>query len=202
MNLKKITKQILIVILAVIVIILTSCNGNSSSDSNSNSDSDNGEKADNKNSEVTITLPNSYFEGKTEEEIISEAKAQNITAVKNEDGSYNYTMPKSVHEKLLADMKKSIDENIQTVIDSDENSFTKITYNDDMTKLTFYVTSQVDYEANLTNDFAVFGITLSPLLYQQFNGVKEENIKLNTEIIDGTINKVFKTGVFPDDTNT
>ena len=169
-----------IAILIAFVIILSSCGISAGS------------------STVTITLPATLFEGQSESDIIEEAKSKDIIAVKNNDGSYDYTMPKSTHEKLLKDFKKSIDDSIEDIVNGDTfTSYIDIKYNNDVTKFSLYV-NQDEFENNLFARFAVFGLSIMALFYQSFNGVKSDDLKVNYELINNDTDIVYDTFIYPD----
>lgn len=131
---------------------------------------------------VEITLPASYFSD-SEEEVTQQSLEEKIKdedgikSVKlNDDGSVTYKMTKNKQKEMLADMKKSVDESLQSLVDDESMSFVSIEYNDDMTKFDCVITNK---EPNLTESFAVLTLYLSGAYYNMFAGNEDADVKVN-----------------------
>lgn len=149
--------------------------------------------------DVEITLPASFFEGQTEEEIKAEATADGVKDVKvNEDGSVYYKMSRSTHKKMMKEMESGILESIDELVNSgDYTAFKAISYNKDFTEFDV----KVDLEA-YENSFDVFGIfvlVFSGSFYNAFDGKSTDDLKITINIIDDATNELYNTSVFPDD---
>lgn len=149
--------------------------------------------------DVEITLPASFFEGQTEEEIKAEATADGVKDVKvNEDGSVYYKMSKSTHKKMMKEMESGILESIDELVNSEDyTAFKAISYNKDFTEFDV----KVDLEA-YENSFDVFGIftlVFSGTFYNAFDGKSTDDLKITINIIDEATNELINTSVFPDD---
>lgn len=70
---------------------------------------------------VEITIPASYFEGKTEEEVEEAAKAQGAASVKKlEDGSYQYEMAASAQRRLVSEMRLNLLDSVSELAGGEE----------------------------------------------------------------------------------
>ncbi len=93
--------------------------------------------------DVTITLPNSFFEslGTTAEEAVNNQKESgaNFKNVKlNDDQSVEVTMSKSDYKKMMDDLATNIKNSVQEIVDNKEEftSITSIDYNKDFSEFT------------------------------------------------------------------
>ncbi len=146
---------------------------------------------------VEVTIPASLLgEDANLDAAIEEAKAEGAAAViTNEDGGLTYHMTKAVHKKLLAQLRSSVKEYIESLkADEATPSIQDITTNDDMTKMTMTVDREA-YE-NSMDGFAVLGLVTLSAYYQAFNGVEDYKMTLTTK--DEETGKVLSTTVYPD----
>ena len=148
---------------------------------------------------VELTLPPGLFEGLTEEEIVASAKEEGIKEVKvNEDGSVYYKMSKKEHSKMLEEMKAGIDESIKEIANGEDYpSIKKVTYNQDLTEFNLTVAREA-YDKG-QESFAVYGLILSGMYYNIFNGVAEDDVKIKFNFIDEATNEIYETSIFPDE---
>lgn len=148
---------------------------------------------------VELTLPAGFFEGKSEDEIIKAAKDEGIKEVKvNEDGSVYYKMSKKHHKKMLEEMKEGIDETINEISNGEDYpSIKEVTYNQDLTEFNLKVEREA-YDQGLES-FAIYGLILSGMYYNIFNGVAEDDVEIKFNFIDEATNKVYDTSIYPDD---
>ncbi|MEG0404494.1 MAG: hypothetical protein RR571_08930 [Anaerorhabdus sp.] len=142
--------------------------------------------------DVTIHLPASMFEDMTSEEIETAAKDNGISSVViNEDGSVDYTMSKSVHNKLMKEMKDGFVEQIGEMLSNKEEypSFEEITYNDEFTEFTIVCTSK---ELNMTENMSSLLLMLSGAMYQSMNAVPSDQIKVIVNYKDKETDEIFQ----------
>lgn len=148
---------------------------------------------------VEVTLPASFFEDSTEEEIIAKAKEQGITeAIVNEDGSVTYKMSKSKHKELMKEMKDSVESTIDEIVNSgDYTSIKEISYNKDFTEFDVKVNRQ-QYE-NGFDGFAILGLVIGSAYYSAFDGKSGEDLQILFNMIDETTGEIYDTAIYPDE---
>ena len=148
---------------------------------------------------VDVTLPASFFEDSTEEEIIAEAKEQGIKeAVVNEDGSVTYTMSKSKHEEMMKEMEDSVVSTIDEIVNSgDYTSIKEISYNKDFTEFDVKVNRQ-QYEEGF-DGFAIIGLVMVSTYYSAFEGNSGEDSQTIFNMVDETTGEIYDTAIYPDD---
>lgn len=147
---------------------------------------------------MEITLPASFIESEDIEQEIEEAKAEGVTDVRvNADGSITYVMPKAVHEQKMKELR---DELVQALGElkggQTFSSIKDITYNDKFSEFTLIV-DKAAYEGSF-DGFAVFGLGIQGMLYQAFDGVPTDKVKVTINVEDQQTGEVFDTVVFPD----
>lgn len=143
---------------------------------------------------VEITLPASFFEGSSQDEIMASANEDGIKDVTvNSDGSVTYKMSKSKHKELLAEYKKSIDDMISGMLDGPDKvaSFTDIKYNDNISELNVYV-DKAKY--NEMDSMSVLAFYMSGLYYQALNGTDSSDLEVVVNFIDKDTDEVFQSG--------
>lgn len=127
--------------------------------------------------DVNITVPAEYVDGATQEELDASAAEIGYKVVLNEDGSATYTMTKSQHRKLMAEMSNSINESLAEMVGSEDYpNITDISANSDFTEFT--VTTK-NTEPDLAESFAVMGFYLYGGMYHIFNGTTVDNIHVD-----------------------
>lgn len=190
MKRKVMKSKILMIVMAVLLAFsLTACGGD-------------GKKADKKEEtvkkekeeEIELTLPASFFDEEGMTELNEEAKANGVKEVTvNDDGSVTYKMTKSAHEELLGEIKKGIDETITEMLDDKENygSFTEITYNDDVTEFKIMV-DPATYGG--LEFFAALELYVAGNMYQGMNLVPEEEINTAVQFVNKDTNEVIESG--------
>ena len=148
---------------------------------------------------VDITLPASFFEDSTEEEIIAGAKEQGITeAVVHEDGSVTYTMSKSKHKEMMKELGDSVVSTIDDIVNSgDYTSIKEISYNKDFTEFDVKVNRQ-QYEEGF-DGFAIFGLVIGSTYYSAFDGKSGEDLQIVFNMIDETTGEIYDTAIYPDE---
>lgn len=148
---------------------------------------------------VEVTLPASMFEGQDIDQVIAEAEAEGVKDVtQNDDGSLTYKMSKAKHKEMLQELKTSIEESTNEMKNGEDYpSIKDVTYNKSFTEFTLVV-NRGDFE-NSMDGFATFGLGISGMYYQMFEGVDQEDYKVTIAIKDEETNEVFDTIVYPDD---
>lgn len=144
--------------------------------------------------DVEVTLPSSFFEDSTQEEIEAAAKEAGVKKVKfNEDGSVVYSMSKSDHKKLLADTKEAIDEGIKEMVEDKETypSFQKIEYSKDCTEFIIHCDKAL---YNEFESFSALGFYIYGNYFQALNAVNAEDIRTVVYFKDKDTGEVLNTG--------
>lgn len=147
---------------------------------------------------VELTLPASYYDGVSEEDI---KKASQESGYKkctiNQDGSVTYTMTKAQRQELLDEMKETIDGTITSITtgESATGAITSVKYNKDMTKFNIYVNG--DSYTQMTTLNAILFYT-SGSYYQTINGVAEEDVEITVQFIDNETGEVYDTETYSD----
>jgi len=145
---------------------------------------------------VSIILPASFYESIAEEDVINSA-LEDETIVKNDDGSYTFTMPLSTWEKALIEQQESVKNAITEMIADESSSFKDIKYNEAMTEFDFYV-DQEKFEKSFIDAFSLTTIYFGAYFYQIFTGVPLDEMKVTFDLINNDTKEVFKTVVYPD----
>ena len=141
-------------------LLLTACGGQKETEENAGDSLDVEKGVFN----VDVTLPASFFEDSTEEEIITKAKESGITEVViNEDGSVTYTMSKSKHKEMMKGMGDSVVSTIDEIVNSGNyTSIKEISYNEDFTEFNVRVNRQ-QFKAGF-DSFAIFGLVIVAII--------------------------------------
>lgn len=119
-----------------------------------------------------------------------------LSAVPNTDGSVTLTMTKAKRSEMMAEMKQSIDDNIQKSIGDDGfQSIKEVTYNDDVTEFTV----KVDREAfeGSWDGLSALTYAFCGAAYQYYSGVSDPRVVVN--YIDADTGEVISTSTYPDD---
>lgn len=119
--------------------------------------------------DVTITLPASYFENATQEDLDKTVEENGYySATINEDGSVTYVMSNKKHQEALEEYKASIIESFAEMIGSENYpDITDITVNDDCTVFTVTTKST---SLSMNESFSVLGFYVMGAFYNQFAG--------------------------------
>lgn len=199
-------KKLLFMFTILIVALLSAC---SSSESSNAADKDNSEATDQEQTNegvevdkgllnVEVTLPASMFEGEDVDASIAEVEQEGVKATKNEDGSVTYKMSKSKHKEMMQELETGIIESVEDMKNNtDFVSIQEITYNNSFSEFTMVVDKEA-YE-NSMDAFAIFGLGLSGMYYQLFNGAGEEDYRVKIMVKDQATDEVFEEVVYPDD---
>lgn len=142
---------------------------------------------------VEITMPASFFEDMTADEIKAAAEEEGYKACEiNADGSVTYTMSKAKHREALADFKASVDEAIEEMISGEEAvaSFRRIEYNNNFSRIDVYV----DSAAYTTWDaFSGLAFYVMGAYYQILSGDDPDAVDVVVNFIDEATDEVIHT---------
>jgi len=146
---------------------------------------------------VEITLPASFFEGQDVSDISNELKDDDINVTINDNDSVTYKMSKSKHNEFMDELNKNQIEYIEEIKNSEDyKSIKDITHNKTFSKIVLLV----DQEAfeNSFDGFAAFGLGITSLYYQLFNGVSPEDYKVTIYFKNVETGEIFGDVVYPD----
>jgi len=148
--------------------------------------------------DVEVTIPALFFEGQDINSVISEAKNSGIEEIiKNDDGSLTYKMAKPEHEEMMKGLKEGILANVDEIKASEDfKSVKDVTYNKSFSEFTLSVNKE-EFESSL-DTMASFGLGLTGMYYQLFNGADGENYKVTVIFKDESSGEVINTMVYPD----
>jgi hypothetical protein len=148
---------------------------------------------------VDVTIPADFFDGLSEQEILDQASESGYTsATINSDGSVTYTMPRSLYNEMLEDMKVNLDDSIAEAIAESPEVFTAISYDADVTSFSVEVNRSA-YESSFEAGFIGLKLAFSGLFYQIFAGVPEDDREVTIDFVDGDSGEVFANQVWPQD---
>ncbi|WP_366249132.1 hypothetical protein [Terribacillus aidingensis] len=161
------------------------------------SDEEGGVEVDKNLLSVEVSLPASFFEGQSAEDVIADAKEEGIEVTANDDGSYTYKMSKSEHKKLMDEMSAELDKSTAEMVSSgDYPSIKDISYNKDFSEFTMVVDKEA-YE-NSMDGFASLGLGMSGMMYQLFNGADPDEYSITISVEDEASGEVIGEVVYPD----
>ena len=147
---------------------------------------------------VEVTVPATFLEGEDIDTVVAQAKEDGIKDVKkNDDGSVTYKMTKAQHKEMMQEMKASVTEYVDELInDEDFASIKDVEYNKDFSKFTV----KVDKEAfeNSFDGFAAMGLAMSGMFYQLYDGVDAEKLNVTIDTVDQSTGEVFGTVNYPE----
>ncbi len=194
-------KKTLALLLTIIILIIATGCGNTPTDTST----DNKSSADNNSDSMKvdenlltmdITLPASFFEDQSEEEIKEKAFENGCTKCKiNEDGSVVYTMTKKAHRDMLKELSDEFDKTVLDLVEGENKveSFVSIDYDDNYSKFDVYVDS-AKY-TSLDNMYAL-GFYIVGAYYQAFAGIDSDKIDVQVNFIDNQTKEVLDTASY------
>ena len=136
--------------------------------------------------DVTVTLPNSFFESfeTTAEDYVAsmnEGDQKTFKEVKvNDDGSVSITMTRGQYNEFMGEMEKSIDDSLKEMIDGGDFAF-----DHDKKYENFTVTLSTN-ELGFAESFSVMGFAMLGGIYQLFDGNQNPNITVKFIGANGT----------------
>lgn len=148
---------------------------------------------------VEITLPATFFEEQTEEQIIASAKEEGYDDVKvNEDGSVTYKMSKAKHTEMMDELEGEMVKAVEEIVKSgDYPSIKEISYNKSFDEYDVKVERE-QYENSL-DGFALLGLVMTSSYYQAFDGKDADKMTITFNMIDNETNESYDTLIYPDD---
>ncbi|MDI7740509.1 hypothetical protein QMK38_00710 [Lysinibacillus fusiformis] len=148
---------------------------------------------------VEITLPATFFEEQTEEQIIAGAKEEGYDDVKvNEDGSVTYKMSKAKHTEMMDELEGEMVKSVEEIVKSgDYPSIKEISYNKSFDEYDVKVERE-QYENSL-DGFALLGLVMTSSYYQAFDGKDADKMTITFNMIDNETNESYDTLIYPDD---
>lgn len=147
---------------------------------------------------VDVTVQRSILDPngeQTDEQIIQGAKDKGMSAVVNPDRTVTYTMSRKQQRELLDGMRASVLESTATMVDDAQNSFTAIEVSDDMTLFTVKVDKARYSELEV---LYALGFYMGGGLYQQFSGVKGDEVDVKVQFVDDATGEVLDSGSLRD----
>ena len=125
-----------------------------------------------------VTLPAEIVgEDVTQESLDAEAGKDTYTSAKlNDDGSVTYKMTKKQHKAMMDGFVNMIEEELQNLVDSSDNAFTRIEHNKDYTLFDAYLSTN---EIGFSEGFMVIGFLYYSYIYNAFTGVEVQNVEVN-----------------------
>lgn len=147
---------------------------------------------------VEVTIPASFMEGEDIDQVIADAKENNIKNVtKNEDGSVTYQVSKAQHKEMMKEMKTNVTTYIDELVNNEDfASIQDIKHNGSFSEFTIVVDK--DAFENSFDGFASLGLAMSGMYYQAFNGTNAEKIKVTLHTQDAETGEIFGTAIYPD----
>lgn len=147
---------------------------------------------------VEVTLPATFFEEESEDDIKAAAKENGFSyCTVHEDGSVTYKMSKAKHKEMMNEMKASLDETIEELINGEEAvaSFQKIEYADDFSRFDVYVDPETytDWDS-----LYVLVFYMSGAYYQAFDGKDMNDVDVVVNFINNVTNETVNSGSFRD----
>lgn len=150
--------------------------------------------------DVTLTFPPSFFEDEVVdvEELAGDMKEKGVKEVKaNDDGSVTLVISKSKHKELLKEMKADTEASLREIAENEDfPSIKEITHNKNFSQITMLV-SKEEYE-NSMDVFAVFGLGMSGMIYQIFEGTDYDKINVQVNIQDADTKEVIESVTYPE----
>ena len=182
------TRKLLLPLILILGVLMSACSQDQEKDNNNGED-------------VEVTIPAIFFEGQDIDSVITKAENSGIKEViKNDDGSLTYKMSNSEHKEMMNGLKEGILASVNEIKASEEfKSIKDVTYNESFTEFTLSVNKK-EFE-NSFDTMASFGLALTGMYYQLFNGADVEDYKVTVIFKDESNGEVINTIVYPDDLN-
>ncbi|MBH0052752.1 MULTISPECIES: hypothetical protein [unclassified Salinibacterium] len=192
------TKTMSVIAAAIVACTMMSgcASSGASNDPEPSSSAEGGIAVEEKFLDVVVTLPASFFEDMNAEEIQTSAEESGYKAVVNDDGSVEYTIPKSVHAELIAEMASGIDDSIAETL-STEASIEEITHDDKFATFAMTV-DRAAFEDSFSAQFIPFSLGLQAMLFQSFDGISLDDRRVVVTYIDSASGEEFDTYELPD----
>lgn len=146
---------------------------------------------------VDVTLPAEFAEGLTQEDLNNELTENGFRAATlNADGSVTYTMTKSLHDQILADLRESIQDSVNEVIADEPDTYTSVSFSRDVTNFTVAVNAK---KFSGESPWLEFAIAFQAGIYSIFAGTSENDQTLTITYIDNVSGETLATSRLPSD---
>lgn len=126
-------------------------------------------------SEVVLTIPAAYIEGKTQEELNLIREMEGYKSITlNDDGSATYVMTKKQHQTMMTEIAATINNAMKEMVGSVEYpNITEVKANDTFTEFTITTKSK---ELDMGESFTYLTFYMYGGMYNIFNGSGPDNI--------------------------
>lgn len=186
-----------VVLLFSMMVLLCSCGGQKAVDSSGTDASESSTlEVDEGLLNVEITMPASFFEDSSEEEILAAANENGIKKCTiNEDKSVTYEMSKATHKEVMDGLKTELENSIDALVNGEEAvaSFRKIEYTNDFSEFNVYV----DRDTYTSWDsLYVFAFYISGAYYQAFDGKDMDDIDVVVNFIDEETSEIIESSSY------
>lgn len=191
-------KKTLALLLTIVILLLATGCGSSQTENTSGNNNSDAMEVDENLLTVDITLPASFFENQSEEEIKEKALENGCTdCVINDDGSVVYTMTKKAHKEMLKKISDEFDKSVSNLVEGDDKvgSFVSIDHNDNFSEFDVYVDST---KYTSLDNMYVLGFYITGAYYQALSGVDIEKIDIQVDFIDNQTKEVIDTASYKD----
>ncbi len=133
---------------------------------------------------VKITIPAELCEDETQESIDAGAGNGYVSGKLNEDGSITYKMTKEQHREMLEELRKTVNEGLQEVINSGEFAISNVDHNGTFTHFDVYLTSETlgFYESYLS-----YGLVMYAGVFALFTGEEVDEVTVDFYNVDGDL---------------
>lgn len=146
---------------------------------------------------VDITLPSDFTEGLSQEDLENELSENGFrSATLNDDGSVTYTMTKSRHNEVLAELRESIRDSVNGFIADEPETYSSISFDRDLRNFTVTVNAE---NFNGEAPWLEFSLAFQAGFYYIFAGTSEENPTLKINYVDAATGNILATSTWPKD---
>ena len=197
------SKTAISITLGLSLILLSGCASDSTSEtesdipSESQSESPQAIEADERTSDVEVTLPEFFVEGTTDAEIAANAEKEGYSSYTiNSDGSVTYLIPKKDYEEDLVQMQESVNTAMQDLVDGSEGVIKSVSYNDEITEFELVVDRKA-YEASEEAQWLALTLNIFSRSFQFFSLIPENEQRGSVDFIDEATGKVFQSSPWP-----
>ena len=130
---------------------------------------------------VTLNIPADFIGETTQEELDKTVKEKGFkSATLNPDGSVTYVINKKQHEEMLKDVRKSIDEGLAEMANSEDYpTITNVTANDDYKSFKITTKSASKDDIGLNESFSVLALYMYGGMYGVFSGERVDNVHVD-----------------------
>ena len=168
----------LVLLIVVLSIVLSGCGAKNNEEKKESST--NAADVDESLFDVTITLPNSFFESfdTTAEEYVNsnEKNKERFKEVKlNDNGSVSVTMSKSDYKQMMSELEENIERSLQDVVNSEDYNVEAISHDSRFTRFEIKLNTN---EVGFAESFLVVGFTMLGGIYQMFDGNEKPQLEV------------------------